>query len=65
MNNNIVSSSVNNNNNDNDNTISLIGCLGISIATVLSWTTWHNIWWCIVHGCCGWFYVIYYAIKYL
>ena len=40
-------------------------CMGISIASVLSWTTWHNIWWCILHSGLGWCYVIYYIIKYI
>ena len=40
-------------------------CMGISIASVLSWTTWHNIRWCILHSGLGWCYVIYYIIKYI
>lgn len=40
-------------------------CMGISIVSVLSWTTWHNIWWCILHSGLGWCYVIYYIIKYI
>ena len=42
-----------------------VGSMGISIASVLSWTTWHNIWWCILHSGLGWWYVIYYIIKYI
>lgn len=42
-----------------------VTCMGISIASVLSWTTWHNIWWCILHSGLGWCYVIYYIIKYI
>lgn len=40
-------------------------CVGCSIATVLSWTTWHSIWWMILHANLGWLYVLYYIIKYL
>ena len=42
-----------------------MACMGISIASVLSWTTWHNIWWCILHSGLGWCYVVYYIIKYI
>lgn len=49
----------------NTDSITCGACMGIAIATVLSWTTWHSIWWCILHSGLGWFYVIYYAIKYL
>jgi len=35
--------------------------LGSVIAVVISWSINHSIWWCILHGIFGWFYVIYYA----
>ena len=47
------------------NGLAVVTCMGISIASVLSWTTWHNIWWCILHSGLGWCYVIYYIIKYI
>jgi len=33
--------------------------LGSVIAVVISWTTNHSVLWCIIHGVCGWLYVIY------
>lgn len=33
--------------------------IGAVIAIVLSWTTNHSIFWCIVHGIFGWGYVLY------
>lgn len=50
---------------DNKYKLTAATCVGISIASVLSWTTWHSIWWCILHSFLGWVYVIYYAINYL
>lgn len=40
------------------------GCsnIGGTIAIVISWSLNHSIWWCILHGVFGWFYVIYYAL---
>lgn len=38
---------------------------GCVLAIVISWTAWHSIWWAIIHGILGWFYVIYYAIQYM
>ena len=38
--------------------------LGSAIAVVLSWSINKSIFYCILHGICGWLYVIYYAIKY-
>ena len=37
--------------------------LGSAIAVVLSWEINKSILWCILHGICSWFYVIYYAIA--
>jgi hypothetical protein len=37
--------------------------LGMCIAVVLSWSRNASILWCIVHGICSWFYVIYIAIS--
>lgn len=40
------------------------GTLGMIIAVVLSWTTWHHIGWTILHGFLSWFYVIYWWYYY-
>ncbi len=41
------------------------GCnLGSMIAVVLSYSINQSILWAILHGIFGWFYVIYFAIKY-
>lgn len=42
-----------------------IGSIGMALAVCMSWTAWHSIWWAILHGFLNWFYVIYYAIKYI
>lgn len=34
--------------------------LGTLLAVALSWGANHSILWAIVHGVCGWFYVVYY-----
>jgi hypothetical protein len=36
--------------------------LGAIIAVVLSWSHNHSILYAIIHGICGWLYVIYYVI---
>ena len=36
--------------------------IGAVIAVVLSWTTWHSVLWAIIHGFCGWLYVVYWVI---
>ena len=36
--------------------------IGSIIAAILSWTTNHDVVWCILHIFCGWFYVIYWYI---
>jgi hypothetical protein len=41
-----------------------IGSLGTPIAAVFSYMKWHGFWLSVGHGFCGWFYVIYYLIKY-
>jgi len=35
--------------------------LGAAIAVAISWSLYKSIWWAILHGIFGWFYVIYYA----
>jgi len=36
--------------------------LGCVIAAVVSWSANHDVWWAIVHGVCGWLYLVYWAI---
>jgi len=38
---------------------------GTCLAIVISYNAWGSIWWAILHGIFSWFYVIYYAIKYM
>jgi hypothetical protein len=40
------------------------GTIGIVIAVILSWQTWHSILWATVHGLLSWFYVVYWWIYY-
>ena len=37
---------------------------GCALAMVISYVKWHSIGWAILNGCLGWFYVIYYILKY-
>jgi len=37
---------------------------GSCLAMVVSYVAWNSIPWAILHGIFGWFYVIYYLIKY-
>lgn len=37
---------------------------GSTLAMIISYCAWHSIPWAILHGFLGWFYVLYYAIKY-
>ncbi len=36
--------------------------LGGAIAVTVSWSLNHSVLWCVLHGICGWFYLIYYGI---
>lgn len=38
--------------------------IGNALAIVISYTSYHSIPWAILHGFFGWFYVLYYLIKY-
>ena len=38
--------------------------IGTIIACILSWTTWHSVFWVIVNGIFGWAYVIWWLIFY-
>lgn len=35
---------------------------GEALAMIISWSVNKSILWAMLHGICGWFYVIYYAI---
>ena len=37
---------------------------GSALAMVISYTAWKSIIWAIIHGIFGWFYVIYYILRY-
>ena len=36
--------------------------MGVPLAIVISWGVNKSILWAVLHGCCHWFYVIYYAL---
>ena len=36
--------------------------MGSALAMILSWSINKSILWCVLHGVCSWFYVIYFAI---
>jgi len=38
--------------------------IGSALAITISWSSNHSILWASLHGLFGWFYVIYYAIRY-
>jgi hypothetical protein len=42
----------------------IVGLAGTFLAGYMSWTRWHSIFWLVIHGICGWIYVIYSLIKY-
>lgn len=37
---------------------------GTCLAMVISYTTWHSVFWAILHGVLGWLYVVYFVIRY-
>jgi len=41
-----------------------INSLGAAAAAVFSYMKWHSLWLAVGHFSVGWFYVIYYLIKY-
>jgi len=49
---------------EHSHTWDFVGEIGIALAMITSWTQNTSILWAILHGMCGWFYVIYYAIVY-
>lgn len=49
----------------NTNTAAKAGIgFGSALAITISWSANHSILWAILHGLFGWFYVVYYAIRY-
>ena len=38
--------------------------LGSVLAFIVSYCTWHSIGWAIIHAIFGWFYLLYFTIKY-
>ena len=57
---------MNNNNGSSkaDRGISYLNAVGCSVAAVISYCAWHSVMWAILHGFLGWFYIVYYVIKY-
>jgi len=41
---------------------SMFGILGITIAAILSFSVNNSIFWAIIHGIFGWFYIVYYVL---
>lgn len=37
---------------------------GTCLAMVISYTTWHSVFWTIIHGLLSWIYVIYFILRY-
>ena len=50
---------------ENNTTVTTGIGIGNVLAAILSYSAWHSIPWAIFHCAFGWFYVIYYGIKYL
>lgn len=38
--------------------------VGTAVAVVISYLKWKSIGWAILHGSLGWFYIVYYILKY-
>jgi hypothetical protein len=36
---------------------------GSVLALVMSWSRNHSVFWAVVHGWLGWFYVVYYCVR--
>jgi hypothetical protein len=57
------------NKNSSDNDSKGCGCgigsfgIGSIIAAIISYSTWHSVFWALIHGFFGWVYIIYFAIK--
>lgn len=37
--------------------------MGCALAIVISYTKWHSVLWAVLHGVCGWLYVIYFLFT--
>ncbi len=37
---------------------------GSALAMVISYSTWHSVFWAIIHGLLSWAYVIYFVLRY-
>jgi hypothetical protein len=38
--------------------------MGAVMAMIISWSMNQSFWWMLLHGLCGWLYLIYWGIKY-
>ena len=47
-----------------EKTVDVGATVGTALAVMLSYVKWKSIGWAILHGCLGWVYIIYYAIRY-
>ena len=47
-----------------EKTVDVGATVGTALAVVLSYVKWKSIGWASLHGCLGWVYIIYYAIRY-
>ena len=45
--------------------VNAFGVSGMIVAALLSWSAWHSIGWAFLATMSGWFYVIYYWLKYM
>lgn len=36
--------------------------IGTVIAIIISWQLNHSVLWAVIHGICGWFYVLYWGL---
>jgi len=45
-----------------DSEMKIMGFLGTVLATIISYDAYHDVIWAILHGFCGWLYVIYWLI---
>lgn len=39
--------------------------LGAAMAATISWSIHHSFWWMLLHGVCGWFYIIAYGLEFV
>ena len=36
--------------------------LGSTIAVAISWSAYHSVFWCVLHGCCSWLFIFWWCI---